>query len=71
MTVTELVHVFVPLDVVVTVFVQLRPQTPLVHEALLPEPPQPDPFVSLVHPVVLTPGWQLWQSLLGFAAFAA
>jgi hypothetical protein len=36
----------------------------------VPEPPplQPLPFATLLHAVVLIPGWQLWQTLPGFAA---
>jgi len=28
--------------------------------------PQPVPSVTLLHAVVLVPGWQLWQALFGF-----
>jgi len=33
--------------------------------------PQAVPIATLLHAVVLTPGWQLWHEFSGFAAFEA
>jgi len=48
------------------------PQPALQLPALQTSPvPQLVPFVALLHADVLTPGWQLWHTLLGFMVAGA